>query len=296
MAKSSGKSVNLDNCVSVITGGGSGIGRSVAMELAKATPSENRSNTRIIVSDIRFEAAQEVVTSLEKLGATAVAFECDVSKEEDVVRLAKKTKSTFGKLNLLFNVAGVNLVRKLHETSSNDVEWLFSVNVFGMCHMVRHFVPLLKAAAAGSETAHIINVSSGFGLAVPSMGPVQPSAYAGTKHAVVGLSDAMRKELAPDCIGLSVVCPGVVNTDAWNSMSFRQARFGGPKQGTAESKERLKAWGQDPKETANLVLAGLCRGDFFILPLDDAGRSSMRTEIEERYGALRSALEESYKP
>ncbi|HJP05390.1 MAG: SDR family oxidoreductase [Gammaproteobacteria bacterium] len=295
MTKSSGQSVNLDNCVSVITGGGSGIGRSVAMELAKATPSENRSSTRIVVSDIRFEAAQEVVTSLEKLGATAVAFECDVSNEEDVVKLANKTKSTFGKLNLLFNVAGVNLVRKLHETSSNDVEWLFSVNVFGMCHMVRHFVPLLKAAA-GSETAHIVNVSSGFGLAVPSMGPVQPSAYAGTKHAVVGLSDAMRKELAPDCIGLSVVCPGVVNTDAWNSMSFRQARFGGPKQGTAESKERLKAWGQDPKETANLVLAGLCRGDFFILPLDDAGRSSMRTEIEERYGALRSALEKSYKP
>ena len=71
------------------------------MELAKATPSENRSSARIVVSDIRFEAAQEVVTLLEKLGATAVAVECDVSNEEDVVRLAKKTKSTFGKLNLL---------------------------------------------------------------------------------------------------------------------------------------------------------------------------------------------------
>jgi len=104
MTKSSGKPVNLDNCVSVITGGGSGIGRSVAMELAKATPSENRSSARIVVADIRFEAAQEVVTLLEKLGATAVAFECDVSmdfprsighhraNEEDVVRLAKKNQ------------------------------------------------------------------------------------------------------------------------------------------------------------------------------------------------------------
>ena len=159
--------------------------------------------------------------------------------------------------------------------------------------MVRHFVPLLIAAAESAETAHIVNVSSGFGLAVPSMGPVQPSAYAGTKHAVVGLSDAMRKELAPDGIGVSVVCPGVVNTEAWNSMSFRQARFGGPIQGAQESKQRLEAWGQDPKETANLVLAGLRRGDFYILPLDDSGRSSMRTEIEARYDDLRSALDSS---
>jgi short-subunit dehydrogenase len=125
------------------------------------------------------------------------------------------------------------------------------------------------------------------------MGPVSPSAYVGTKHAVVGLSDAMRKELASDGIGVSVVCPGVVNTDAWNSKSFRQERFGGPQQGTEESKERLKAWGQDPKETAKLVLAGLCRRDFFILPLDDAGRISMLTEVEERYAALRSALDSS---
>jgi len=92
MTKSSGKPVNLNNCVSVITGGGSGIGRSVAMELAKATPPENRNSVRIVVADIRFEAAQEVVILLEKLGATAVAFECDVSNEEDVVRLAKKNQ------------------------------------------------------------------------------------------------------------------------------------------------------------------------------------------------------------
>jgi hypothetical protein len=83
----------------------------------------------------------------------------------------------------------------------------------------------------------------------------------------------------------------VVNTAAWNSKSFRQEQFGGPQQGTEESRERLKAWGQDPKETANFVLAGLHRGDFFILPLNDAGRVSMRAEIEERYAALRSALD-----
>ncbi len=285
--------VDIKNCVAVITGGASGIARSLAIALASAAPNAERGATRIVIADLRLGPAEVVVQQLRGLGAQAIAIECDITREAAVIDLAKQTEDSFGKVNLLFNVAGVNLINKLHETSSNDVEWLFSVNVFGMCHMVRHFVPLLKVAAAVSETAHIVNVSSGFGLAVPSMGPVSPSAYVGTKHAVVGLSDAMRKELAPDGIGVSVVCPGVVNTDAWNSKSFRQERFGGPQQGTEESKERLKAWGQDPKETAKLVLAGLCRRDFFILPLDDAGRISMLTEVEERYAALRSALDSS---
>jgi len=285
--------VDIKNCVAVITGGASGIARSLAIALASAAPNAERGATRIVIADLRLGPAEVVVQQLRGLGAQAIAIECDITREAAVIDLAKQTEDSFGKVNLLFNVAGVNLINKLHETSSNDVEWLFSVNVFGMCHMVRHFVPLLKVAAAVSETAHIVNVSSGFGLAVPSMGPVSPSAYAGTKHAVVGLSDSMRKELAPDGIGVSVVCPGVVNTDAWNSKSFRQERFGGPQQGTEESKERLKAWGQDPKETAKLVLAGLCRRDFFILPLDDAGRISMLTEVEERYAALRSALDSS---
>ena len=285
--------VDIKNCVAVITGGASGIARSLAIALASAAPNAERGATRIVIADLRLGPAEVVVQQLRGLGAQAIAIECDITREAAVIDLAKQTEDSFGKVNLLFNVAGVNLINKLHETSSNDVEWLFSVNVFGMCHMVRHFVPLLQVAAAVSETAHIVNVSSGFGLAVPSMGPVSPSAYAGTKHAVVGLSDSMRKELAPDGIGVSVVCPGVVNTDAWNSKSFRQERFGGPQQGTEESKERLKAWGQDPKETAKLVLAGLCRRDFFILPLDDAGRISMLTEVEERYAALRSALDSS---
>ena len=285
--------VDIKNCVAVITGGASGIARSLAIALSSAAPNAERGATRIVIADLRLGPAEVVVQQLRGLGAQAIAIECDITREAAVIDLAKQTEDSFGKVNLLFNVAGVNLINKLHETSSNDVEWLFSVNVFGMCHMVRHFVPLLKVAAAVSETAHIVNVSSGFGLAVPSMGPVSPSAYVGTKHAVVGLSDAMRKELAPDGIGVSVVCPGVVNTDAWNSKSFRQERFGGPQQGTEESKERLKAWGQDPKETAKLVLAGLCRRDFFILPLDDAGRISMLTEVEERYAALRSALDSS---
>jgi NAD(P)-dependent dehydrogenase (short-subunit alcohol dehydrogenase family) len=283
--------IDISHCTAVITGGASGIARSLALALARMSAETERNQTRIVIADLRLEPAEEVVQQLKEMCIQAVAIECDITSESAVINLARETETAFGHVNLLFNVAGVNIVSKLHETSAQDVEWLFAVNVFGMCHMVRHFMPLLRSAAAASETAHILNVSSGFGVAVPSMGPVQPSAYAGTKHAVVGLSDAMRKELAPDDIGVSVACPGVVNTAAWNSMSFRQARFGGPQQGTVQSKERLEAWGQDPDETADLILAGLCRGDFYILPLDEAGRRTMHTEIETRYAELLGALD-----
>ncbi len=277
----------------MVTGAASGIARSLAIELASASPLSERNTLSIVIVDQRRQPAEEVANVIRDLGAQAIAMECDISSEAKVIGLANHIEEVFGKINLLFNVAGVNLITRLHETSASDVEWLFSVNVFGMCHMVRHFVPLLKVAATESEIAHIVNVSSGFGVAVPKIGPVTPSAYAGTKHAIVGLSDAMRKDLAPDGINVSVVCPGVVNTNAWNSTSFRQKRFGGPRPGTSISKDRMSAWGQDPNMTAKLILAGLRRSDFYIFPLDDAGAKSMNAHIEERYTEIRSALKSS---
>jgi len=285
--------VDIKNGTAVITGGGSGIGRSLAFALAKASPTKDRRITRIVVADMRSEPAEQVVRELLDLGVQAKAVACDISDEAEVRSLAHETEAAFGQVDLLFNVAGVTLLGKLHETSAKDIEWLFSVNVFGVCHMVRFFMPLLKRAATAGA-AHIVNVSSGFGLAMPSMGPVQPSAYAGTKHALVGLSDAMRKELEADRIGVSVVCPGVVNTNAWNSMSFRQERFGGPREGSVASKERIEKWGQNPDETAQLILSGISRGDFFILPLSGEGQKSMRAEIEARYTELRGVLDRDH--
>jgi NAD(P)-dependent dehydrogenase (short-subunit alcohol dehydrogenase family) len=247
--------------------------------------------TGIVIADMRLGPAEKVAQEVRQAGVCAEAIECDITSEVQVEKLASQALGRFGDVNLLFNVAGVSLMRKLHETSSKDVEWLFSVNVFGLCHMIRHFVPSLKAAAGRGECAHIVNFSSGFGLAVPPKGRLLPTAYAGTKHAVVGLSDALRKELEPDGIGVSVVCPGLVNTEAWNSTSFRQARFGGPIPGTEESRKRVETWGQDPAETASLVLAAVARGEFFILPLSDTGRSSMRSELNERFEALGKAID-----
>ena len=277
--------------VAVITGGASGIARSLSLSLAKEAGGHDADpGVRIVIADLDERGAQAVAAELEALGAEALAVRCDVSLEPDVERLAATTRDHFGGVNLLCNVTGVHRPQKLHETSAADVEWMFSVNVFGLCHMVRHFVPLLHAAAQNAELAHVINVSSGFGLAVPPMGGGYTSAYAGTKHAIVGLSDAMRKDLADDGIGVSVVCPGVVNTQTWNSLSFRQERFGGPIHGTPESKAAVENYGQDPDEVAAMIMKAVKAGDFFILPLTDWARKSMGSEIEARYQELDAAL------
>jgi len=249
-----------------------------------------REGAKLIVADLEAAPAERVADELNALGTESIAVGCDIIDEQDVEQLVKTAISAFGGINVLCNIAGVQMIRKLHETSAADVEWLFSVNVFGLCHSVRHSVPELRKAAQRGEVARIVNASSGFGIALPPMGPVSPSAYAGTKHAIVGLSDAMRTELEDDGIGVSVVCPGVVNTQTWTSMRFRHDRFGGPVPGTAQSRAAVRAYGQNPDETAAMIIAGVKRGDFYILPLTEAGKSSMQHAIQERYEELLQAL------
>lgn len=275
--------MNFQNSVAVVTGGASGIARSLAFALA-------REGANLVIADLQVGPAERVVAELRELGAEAIAVQCDISEASSVEALVAKTHTKFGGINLLCNVAGVTEVSKLHETALADIDWLFQVNVMGLCHTVHYFMPELQAAAERGEVAHIINASSGFGVAMPSMGATLPSAYAGTKHAIVGLSDAMRSELAEDGVGVSVFCPGLVNTQTWNSKSFRQDRFGGPVPGTADSKARVEAWGQDPDETARMIIDRVKRGDFYILPLDETARATMKTVIEERYAELLDAV------
>jgi NAD(P)-dependent dehydrogenase (short-subunit alcohol dehydrogenase family) len=271
------------DCVAIITGGASGIARSLAFALA-------REGAKLVIADIQLEPAEKVASELNAIGAESIAVRCDISEAADVEHLAGETLTRFGGINLLCNVAGVTVVDKLHETSRSDLEWLFHVNVYGMFNTVRRFVPELRASAKRGEVAHIINASSGFGVAMPSMGPTLPSAYAGTKHAIVGFSDAMRAELAEDGIGVSVFCPGLVNTQTWNSKNFRQERFGGPVPGTPDSRARVEAYGQNPDETAAMIISRVKRGDFYILPLDEMARATMERAINERYEELLKAV------
>jgi NAD(P)-dependent dehydrogenase (short-subunit alcohol dehydrogenase family) len=188
----------LRDRVAVITGAGSGIGAALAHACAAAGMS-------VLVADIEVDAAHEVANALCFAGATAHATYVDVANPASVLALAERAWQLYGGCHLLCNNAGVSVFKQLSQTSSADWQWVLSVNLFGVANGIAAFVPRLIEQA---QPAHIVNVASMAGLIpLPGFG-----AYAASKHAVVGLSEVLQLELAPHAIGVSIVCPGMVET------------------------------------------------------------------------------------
>jgi NAD(P)-dependent dehydrogenase (short-subunit alcohol dehydrogenase family) len=190
----------LDGKVAVITGGGSGIGAS----LAEACAAEGM---RVVVADINGERAETVASELPD--GTAFGKAVDVSDAQQVQELADFAFDTFGAVHLLCNNAGVSPVGRVWDYSDEDFRWLVGVNLFGVANGLRSFVPRMIEQGEG----HIVNTGSGASfVSTPRLGP-----YCATKHAIVGLSEALRYELDGTGIGVSVLVPAGVNTNIADS-------------------------------------------------------------------------------
>jgi NAD(P)-dependent dehydrogenase (short-subunit alcohol dehydrogenase family) len=177
----------------VVTGGGSGIGRGLVRALAAE-------GVRVLVADIELDAATAVAEEVDGL-----AVHVDVSDADSVRALADRAFAELGAVHVLCNNAGVSTIARAERTTLEDWRWQLGVNVYGVVHGIVAFLPRLLAQ--GGE-AHIVNTGSVAGLApIPGM-----AAYSTTKFAVVGLSEALRVELADQGIGVTVICPGSVNT------------------------------------------------------------------------------------
>jgi NAD(P)-dependent dehydrogenase (short-subunit alcohol dehydrogenase family) len=252
--------LQLDGLTAVITGGGSGIGRALAMAAAQR-------KARIAVVDIDRHSAEDVAREIASEGGRAVGYGCDVSKFEACADLSQRIQADFGKVNLLFNNAGVYVAGPLEKTKPSDAAWLLAVNVLGVVHGVQAFLPALRAAREAGQLAVIVNTGSENSLGVPVAGP--HTVYTSTKHAVLGLSDALRKDLEVSGIAVSVLCPGVVVTDLFDSRRNRPADFGGPRsvkpQHARTAREQMQRHGQLPERCAELCFEGLARGDFLII-------------------------------
>lgn len=201
----------LKGRVAVITGAGSGMGRSMALSLA-------REGVDIVVADIELEWAEKVRGEIEALGREAIVVETDVSDAESVDRLADRAFEQFGKVDILINNAGVTLVpfRAMWDTSVADYRWIINVNLFGVIHGVTAFVPRMRRQAGEK---HIVNTSSLAGIVnVPGNG-----AYVASKVAVTGLSDTIREELAAENFGVTVLLPGFVHSNILSSERLRPA-------------------------------------------------------------------------
>ena len=200
---------DLEGRVAVITGAGTGMGRSMALSLAAA-------GVDMVVSDIELQMAEQVRDEAIQLGRQAIAVRTDVASLAEVQALADAAYDRFGKVDILINNAGVTLrpFRAVWDTSYEDFKWVIGVNIWGVIHGVHVFVPRMRQQPGDK---HIVNVSSMSTLAkVPGH-----STYVLTKAAVNGFSDVIREELAADGFGVTILYPGYVKTRIATSERLR---------------------------------------------------------------------------
>jgi NADP-dependent 3-hydroxy acid dehydrogenase YdfG len=241
--------------VAVITGAASGIGRALAEQCGQA-------QMKVVLADIEVTVLEEVEDTMRTGGVDVVAVPTDVAKAESVAELARRTLAYFGAVHLLFNNAGVAVGGPIWQASVADWEWTLGVNLWGVIHGIRTFVPLMLQQA---EPCHIVNTASIAGLiSTPWLG-----VYNVTKHGVVTLSETLYQELqaAGSQIGVSVLCPGWVKTRIGESARNRPdapadalpARLGG------DGVAKAIAAGLSSSVVAEQVLTAVRERRFYVL-------------------------------
>jgi NAD(P)-dependent dehydrogenase (short-subunit alcohol dehydrogenase family) len=259
--------------VAVVTGAASGIGLALAERFAAE-------GMKVVMADVEADALARAAAQIKEK-APVLATRVDVSKPDDVERLAAETYATFGAAHVVCNNAGVAVIGAVHEHSLADWEWVLGVNLWGVIHGVRAFVPRMLA---GGQHGHIVNTASIAGLTnSPFM-----SVYNVTKHGVVALSESMYKEFQATGarLGVSVVCPGLINTNIMSSSRNRPAQWadhGAPGEAARAFSAALASGltgGYPPSEVAEQVLQGIRDDRFYIVPAqpDVKARAMVRAQ------------------
>jgi NAD(P)-dependent dehydrogenase (short-subunit alcohol dehydrogenase family) len=262
--------------VAVITGAASGFGR----ELAILCAGEGMRLSLADVDEAGLAGTQALVASS---GVDTLLVRCDVSQSEAVEQLAVKTYERFGAAHLLFNNAGVAALGPTWTSTLEDWQWVLGVNLMGVVHGIRSFVP--RMLAQGDE-CHIVNTSSVAGfLSVPGSSP-----YCVSKHGVVTLSECLYHELKPQKakIGVSVLCPAFVKTGIGDSGRNRPAELSSANPLSPHFDKRMKkaieAGNLTAEDIAKLTMDAIKADRFYILT-----HPSIKPSIEER---MRGILEE----
>lgn len=237
--------------IAVITGGASGIGKATALAMA-------RRGADIVLADIHDQRLDEIKEAIMALGRKAIAVHCDVSRDRDVERLAAIALSEAGQVDILFNNAGVICRGAWEELTLADWAWQFDINVFGVVRGIKAFLPHMLERGRG----YIINTASVAGLfALTGEG----APYIASKFAVVGLSEALALYARPRGIGVSVLCPGSVDT---NLLETRRSVGMTPEREISEAAQALTIQGNKlmtPEQVADVVVAAVEQERFFIL-------------------------------
>jgi NAD(P)-dependent dehydrogenase (short-subunit alcohol dehydrogenase family) len=246
--------------VAVVAGAASGIGLAMAEKFAAE-------GMQVVMADIEPEALSISSEGLKRKGASILASRVDVRKPEEVEALAQKTVDTFGAVHVLCNNAGVEVIGAAWEHTLDDWEWVIGVNLWGVIHGVRAFVP--RMLEQDSE-AHIVNTASMAGLTTaPFM-----SVYDVTKFGVVALSESLYKDFLATGkkVRVSVLCPGLINTNIMTSSRNRPqdfsetGKFGEMAQQFRRNLAAGLAGGYPPSYVADMVFEGIRDEKFYIVP------------------------------
>jgi NAD(P)-dependent dehydrogenase (short-subunit alcohol dehydrogenase family) len=241
--------MELNGKVAVVTGGASGIGRAMAARFVA-------DGMQVVIADVQPDALEATAAELGVHGVRV-----DVSDAASVAALADEVIDRFGAVHLLCNNAGVGGGGRIANQTLKDWEWVIGVNLWGVVHGLHSFLPILLANEDGG---HVVNTASMAGLAAwPGIG-----VYNGTKYAVVGISETLAIELEGTQVGVSVLCPGVVNTNIFQSQRNRPDHLRNPERNTAArqfNNDLAVQVGIDAGDVADKVSAAVRSGEFWIL-------------------------------
>jgi NAD(P)-dependent dehydrogenase (short-subunit alcohol dehydrogenase family) len=231
---------NLAGRVVLVTGAGSGIGRETALLCA-------RRGADLAICDVNDDGLAETEAGARALGRQVLARHVDVADREQMREFAATVAAELGVVDLLVNNAGVGLGAGLLDTELEDWDWIVPINLMGVVHGCHFFIPPMVERGRGG---HVVNVSSAAGL----WAPPTLNAYAATKFAVRGMTEALREELHEHGIGVTAICPGIINTPITANSRMRGAQAEPGEQDRVVDFYRRRNYGPD-KVAKNILKA-----------------------------------------
>jgi NAD(P)-dependent dehydrogenase (short-subunit alcohol dehydrogenase family) len=260
-----------------ITGGASGIGFAMAKALGAV-------GMNIMLADIEREPLEKAVEDLRQRQVKVEGVECDVADRKSVEEAAAACVEAFGKVHVVCNNAGVGGGGAIGTMKPGDWDWTINVNLLGVVYGMEAFLPHIRAHGEGG---HFVNTASMAGMiSPPGMEP-----YCASKFAVVAMSEGWAAQLAPENIGVSVLCPGFVSTRIHESARTRQARFGEATEGDDEATSAAAQFVQAgiPADVVGAcVLEAVRDNDFYIFTHPD-----MRPAVEERFKRIMEGFDKA---
>ena len=282
---------NITGKVAFITGGASGMGLAMARSFAAA-------GMKVAIADVEQVALDRVKAEFDASNAEVITLQVDVTDRAAMEAAADATEAAFDKVHVLVNNAGVAVGGSLDQMSYEDWDWVMGVNLDGVVNGLQAFVQRIKAHGEGG---HVVNTASLAGhFAIPGLG-----IYTATKYAVVGISETLRADLKQHDIGVSVLCPGVVNTNIFDSGRNRPSHLqgetdtakmvlsedvAGPEQEQRIAEMMTKAL--DPAVVGDMVLHSIQEDEFYIFSHPEvepmvSGRAAEVTDAFARWRKYR---------